>query len=128
MSEKMSTDTNALNWFEIAVIDMDRAVRFYESILDVELFRMEMMGMEMAMFPSQSPYVGGALAKSSNHLPSHSGTTVYLNANPDLQLVLDRVPAADGKIVMEKTAIGENGFMAFFIDSEGNKMAVHSTE
>ena len=128
MAEKMSATTNALNWFEIAVTDMDRATRFYEAVLDIKLFPLEMMGMQMALFPTEAPYVGGALAKSPNHNVSQAGTTVYLNCNPDLQKVLDRVPAADGHVAMGKTSIGENGFMAFIIDSEGNKIGLHSTE
>ncbi|OAQ41706.1 lactoylglutathione lyase [Pedobacter psychrophilus] len=124
--QKLSAQTNALNWFEIPAIDIARAKNFYETIFETQLFEMEMMGMKMAVFPSQSPLVGGGLAQSPNHKPSTEGSIVYLNANPDLQIVLDKVIDAGGMLTMPKTNIGDNGFMAFFIDTEGNSVGVHS--
>lgn len=124
--EKLSTTTNALNWFEIPVTDIERAKRFYESTFDIEMQSVEMMGMKMAMFPSQSPKSSGALVQSPSHKPSSEGSIIYLNGNPDLQLVLDRIEPAGGKILMPKTDIGENGNMAFFSDTEGNTLGVHS--
>lgn len=127
MSEKMSATTNALNWFEISVTDMERATAFYSTILDVKMEKMDMPGFEMTMFPSQAPHSGGALVKSDMHKPSMTGSVIYLNGNPDLQLVLDRIPAAGGKVLMPKTQISpEIGYMAFFADTEGNAVALHS--
>jgi predicted enzyme related to lactoylglutathione lyase len=81
------------------------------------------------MFPSQSPKIGGALVKSPDHEPSTKGALIYLNANPDLQLVLDKVEKAGGKILSPKTFIDEEtGSMAFVIDSEGNIVGLHSTK
>lgn len=90
---------------------------------------MDMPGFEMRMFPIEDPQnVGGALAKSDGfHKPSTEGTLVYLNANPDVQIVLDRIEAAGGKIVVPKTEISpEYGFMGVFIDSEWNRIGLHS--
>ena len=130
MSEKMSENTNALNWFEIPATDIERATKFYEAIFDIKMFQMEMMGMKMAMFPpnAQSGKSGGGLCQSPMHTPSKTGSIIYLNANPDLQLVLDRIDSNGGKIVMTKTEIGGNGFMGFFEDSEGNTVGLHSTK
>lgn len=130
MNEKMSAATNVLNWFEIPATDMPRAKKFYESILAVELFEMQMHDMEYAMFPSNpgNGKLAGALAKSEMHQPGSTGSIVYLNANPNLQHVLDRIEAAGGKITLPKTSIGQNGFMAFFIDTEGNSIGLHSNE
>lgn len=131
MSKKMSADTNALNWFEIAVTDIARAKNFYEKIFEVELSEMEMAGMKMAMFPSQGKNgtVGGALVQSQMHKPSMTGCVVYLNANPDMQHVLNRIESAGGKITMPKTLIDEQtGYMAFFADTEGNNVGLHSNE
>lgn len=126
--EKLSATTNALNWFEIPMTDSNRAKTFYEAIFQIEMFPMDMMGMSMLMFPSQSPKSGGALVKSESHIPSKTGSIIYLNGNPDLQLVLDRIVAAGGTIVMPKTFIdAETGYMAFFIDSEGNNVGLHSS-
>lgn len=130
MSEKMSENTNALNWFEIPVTDISRAASFYESIFEVKMFQMEMMGMKMAMFPTsaESGKSGGGLCQSPMHTPSKTGSVIYLNANPDLQLVLDRIEKVGGKVTLPKTEIGGNGFMAFFEDSEGNTVGLHSTK
>ena len=128
MNERMSSETNALNWFEIPVTDIARAKKFYESIFEIKMEEMEMEGMKYAMFPF-SPMKGkvaGGLAQSPMHTPGTTGSIIYLNANPDLQKVLDRIENAGGKITMPKTSIGQNGFMAFFTDSEGNTMALHS--
>lgn len=127
--EKLGANTNALNWFEIPVNDIDRAQKFYETIFEINMQPMDMMGMQMAMFPTESPKSGGALVKSPNHKPSTEGAVIYLNANPDLQLVLDRIGNAGGQITMPKTNIDpETGNMAFFIDTEGNMVGLHSGE
>lgn len=127
--QKLSATTNALNWFEIPVSDIARAKKFYETIFEESFMQMEMMGMQMAMFPSQAPHSGGALVQSPNHHPSTSGSIIYLNANPDLQLVLNRIEQAGGKITMPKVLINEEtGCMAFFIDTEGNLVGLHSNK
>lgn len=128
MNDKMSAATNSLNWFEIPALDIARAKKFYETIFEIKMQEMEMPGMQYAMFPFDPAHakVAGALAKSPYHTPSATGAIIYLNANPDLQTVLDRVVAAGGKVTMPKTSIGGNGFMAFFSDTEGNGMALHS--
>jgi predicted enzyme related to lactoylglutathione lyase len=130
MSKKMSVETNALNWFEISVKDISRAKKFYQNIFEIEMMEMEMMGMKYAMFPSDPTKgtVGGGLAQSQMHTPSATGAIIYLNGNPDLQNVLNRIEKAGGKISMPKTAIGENGFMAFFTDTEGNTVGLHSNK
>jgi predicted enzyme related to lactoylglutathione lyase len=89
---------------------------------------MEMPDMKYAMFPfdPEKGKVAGGLAKSPMHIPAATGSIIYLNANPDLQNVLDRIEKAGGKVTMPKTDIGQNGFMAFFTDTEGNTMALHS--
>jgi predicted enzyme related to lactoylglutathione lyase len=125
--EKLNENTNALNWFEIPVTEVDRAKKFYEAIFDITMQSIDMMGMQMAMFPSQSPKSGGALVKSPNHVPSTTGSIIYLNGNPNLQNVLDKVEAAGGKVTMPKMLIDEQtGHMAFFIDTEGNLVGLHS--
>lgn len=127
----MSTETNAINWFEIAVSDITRAAKFYETILDVKTTPMEMIGMKMAMFPYEgtNEKVGGALVQSPMHIPSAAGSIIYLNANPDLNAVIKRIEKAGGKISMQKTLIDENtGYMAFFTDTEGNTIGLHSNK
>lgn len=122
---------NAISWFEIPTIDIDRASTFYEAILQIKLIPMELPNFRMRMFPLQDmmTQVGGALVDSGGfHTPSDSlGPLIYLNANPDVQLVLDRVEAAGGKILVPKTQISpEYGYMAVLLDTEGNRVALHA--
>ena len=128
MNEKMSSNTNAINWFKFPATDLARAKKFYEQIFEIKMEDMEMPGMKYAMFPFDpvKGKISGGLAQSPMHTPGLTGSILYLNANPDLQHVLDRVEKAGGKVSMPKTSIGQNGFMAFFTDTEGNKMALHS--
>jgi len=126
----MQANENALNWFEIPANDVNRAQKFYETILDTKMAPLqEMMGMKMVSFPQDmgNGKASGALVQSPQHKPSMDGAVIYLNANPDMQPVLDRIEGAGGKVLMPKTAISpEIGAMAFFVDSEGNKVALHS--
>jgi predicted enzyme related to lactoylglutathione lyase len=123
---------NAISWFEIPTADLARAQKFYETIFQVSLIPMDFPAMQMRMFPVDDPTnphaVSGALAYAPDfYKPIDNGTLVYLNANPDVQLVLDRVEAAGGKVLVPKTHISEEiGHMGVFIDSEGNRVAVHS--
>ena len=124
----MTTKENNLNWFEISVTDINRAKKFYETIFDIKMETQNMMGMDMAFFPYDpgSGKASGGLVKGPMHKPSNDGVKLYLNGNPDLSVALEKVESAGGKVVMPKTPIGEFGFMAFFIDTEGNIMALHS--
>jgi len=126
----MEKNANALNWFEIPAKDITRAKKFYETIFATKMEDMpEMMGMKMTSFPAEmgNGKVSGALAQSDMHKPSTDGAVVYLNANPSIQNVLDRIEKAGGKVVMPKTQISpEIGHMAFFVDSEGNKVGLHA--
>ena len=124
----MTNKENSLNWFEISVKDIKRAKKFYESIFGIKMPEMEMMGMKMAFFPfdPKSGKASGGLCESKMHKPSKSGAKIYLNANPDLKKALAKVEKAGGKVTMPKTSLGENGFMAYFLDTEGNKVGLHS--
>jgi uncharacterized protein len=127
----MEKNANALNWFEIPASDIKRAKTFYENIFGIKMEApSEMMGMEMVSFPGSDGKVSGALVKSDMHKPSQDGTLVYLNANPaGLDAVLNKIPNAGGSVLMHKTMINEEiGFMGMFIDSEGNKIALHSQD
>ncbi len=123
---------NAISWFEIGTDDLDRAARFYETIFDIKLNPLDLPNIKMRMFPVDDPsrdHVSGAIVYSGGfHKPSATdGPLVYLNGNPDLQLILDRVEAAGGKIMVPKTEISpEYGYMAVIIDSEGNRIGLHS--
>ncbi|MDF2430635.1 MAG: uncharacterized protein JWP44_266 [Mucilaginibacter sp.] len=125
----MDASANALNWFEISVNDIARAKKFYEEIFSIEMPESEMMGMKMAFFPADSMAgkAGGGLVQGPNHKPSADGVKIYLNGNPDLDIALGKVEAAGGKVFMPKTKISDEiGYMASFMDSEGNGISLHS--
>jgi len=125
----MDASANVLNWFEISVSDFARAKKFYETIFSIQMEEMDMMGMKMAMFPYEpmGGKLSGALVQSDMHKPSADGVKIYFNGNPDLDAVLSKVEAAGGKITMPKGKISDEiGYMAFFIDTEGNAVALHS--
>lgn len=122
---------HAISWFEIPSVDLDRAAKFYETIFGVELVPMDVAQIRMRMFPIDDPMtgIGGAVVHAEGfYEPSTSaGPLVYLNGNPDVQDVLDKIEDAGGKIVVPKTHISpEIGYMAVFIDTEGNRIALHS--
>ncbi len=125
------TFTNAISWFEIPATDLTRATKFYETIFDTQLIPMDMPAIRMRMFAltDMMSGVGGAVVDSGNsYKPSATdGPLIYLNGSPDLQIVLDKVEAAGGKVLMPKTEITpEYGYMALFLDSEGNRIGLHS--
>ena len=122
---------NAISWFEIPSTDIERAQKFYETIFDTRLTPLDLPNIKMRMFPLEDPMsgVGGAIVNSGGfHKPSATdGPLIYLNGNPDVQTILDKVEDAGGKITVPKTQISpEYGYMAVFIDTEGNRVALHS--
>jgi|SRR5882757_6486516 len=121
---------NAISWFEIPATDLDRATRFYESIYGFKMTAVDMPNIRMRMFPLDDMQgIGGALVDSGGfHKPSATdGPLVYLNGNPDLQIILDKVTAAGGTIIVPATEISpEYGSMAVILDSEGNRIAFHA--
>lgn len=119
---------NVINWFEIPVSDFKRAVSFYKAILNVEIVEADMFGTKMGFFPSDGKNVSGAIIQGDDYTPSTDGVLAYLNGGADLQIVLDKVELNNGTIIVPKTQISpEMGYFGMFIDTEGNKMAVHSS-
>jgi predicted enzyme related to lactoylglutathione lyase len=115
---------NAANWFELPATELGRAQRFYETVLGLELRQEVFGGIPMAVFPSQEG-VGGALIRDDRCRPSADGAVVYLDATGKLDACLSRVAAAGGKVVVPRTDIGDPGFIALVIDSEGNRVGLH---
>jgi uncharacterized protein len=119
--------TNAINWFEIPVTDFTRAKKFYETLYGAEIMEMPFPNGKYGMLPADMQNgVGGGIVQGEGFEPSEKGTIVYLNGGDDLSVALSKVEDAGGKILMPKTSIGGNGFMAHFLDTEGNRVALHS--
>lgn len=121
---------NAVSWFEIPATDLARAQKFYEAIFDISMIAMDFPNIRMRLFPLEDQMgVGGAVCDSRGfHKPSATdGPLIYLNANPDVQNILDKVEAAGGNILVPKTEISpEHGYMAVILDTEGNRIALHA--
>lgn len=120
---------NAVGWFEIPVVDMERAMKFYEAVLEVKLSRNQVGEIDMAWFPMQEGKgaAGSLVFHKEWYKPSAEGVLVYFTAySGDLDHELARVEAAGGKVLMPKHPIGEHGKIAIFLDTEGNRVALHS--
>lgn len=122
--EKMLKDY--VSWFEIPAVNFQQAVDFYNHIYSIDMEKNFNGNYAMAFFPAKNG-IGGAIVAGPGSTPSDTGTLIYLNAGKDLNPILKKVEEAGGRIVMTKTLINEDsGYFAIFIDSEGNKLALHS--
>lgn len=123
MSEKM----NPVGWFEIPVVDLERAKNFYDAVFGFDLKFHDMGPMRMAWFTMIEgvPGAPGALIKMEGYTPSEDGIRIYFTA-PDIEETLAKASANGGHILQPKTSIGEYGFIARFKDTEGNHIAIHS--
>ena len=115
-----------VSWFEIPAVNFEQAVAFYCQIYGIEMEKVSTNGYMMAFFPVGNG-IGGAIVAGPGSVPSDTGPLLYLNGGSDLNNVLNKVEEAGGRIVMPKTLISDDaGYFAIFIDSEGNKLALHS--
>ena len=124
-------DANCVNWFEIYVQDLARARAFYETVLGIALETLKMPddtdGLEMLAFPGDMARYGanGALCRMPG-VPSGPGGTLVYFACEDCAVQAGRVAAAGGSVHRDKMSIGEYGFIALAVDTEGNMFGLHS--
>lgn len=117
---------NLVVWADIPVKNMERAMEFYSKVLGVKLQVVECGDKKVAFFPFSPGVASGTLVEGGK--PSLDGALVYLSGGADLAKPLGRVEAAGGKVLMPKTKMGENAFIAHFKDTEGNRVALHSAK
>ena len=122
---------NIVEWFEIPVSDMNRAIRFYETVFGYKIERHQLGPLDMGWFPwdPEGTGAGGSLVlNKENYKPSQEGVLIYLTASSgELSNEIGKVEKAGGKVLMAKTQISEEyGYMALFLDTEGNRVALHS--
>jgi uncharacterized protein len=120
--------SNPVVWFEIAATDLERAKIFYSEVFQLKMQYVDMPGSPMYMMGSSAEGVsgsGGALVQSADNKPSSDGTMIYFYCD-DVAVESSRVEGAGGTLIVPKTSLGEFGFMAMFIDTEGNKVGMHS--
>ncbi len=126
MSETANATRTAITWFEIPATDLQRAKRFYEAIFETELKVMDFGG-PMAIFPYENPGIGGCIVAGGTH-PSPHGTLIYLNAEGRLDRTLELLESAGGRVDTSKMKVSDDiGYVAHFIDSEGNRVGLHAT-
>lgn len=126
--EKTNNMNNLISIVEIPVADFSKALSFYKNILGVAIEEMEMDGNQMGVIPNEEGTVNVVLVKGTDYKPTSDGAVLYLNAGNDLQPMLDKVTQNGGQVIVPKTQISpEMGYFAMFIDSEGNKMGLHSS-
>ena len=116
-----------MDWIEIPVLDMERAKKFYSVLLDVSLNGMRMGGNDYALIDVKDKSNTGCLVKGDGYVPSMQGVVVYLNGGDNLSGLLARIRKAGGKVLLPKTFLSrEAGHIAYFVDTEGNKIGLHS--
>jgi predicted enzyme related to lactoylglutathione lyase len=117
---------NQVVWVDIPVLDLDRAVRFYSAILGSAVQKQNYPGMTIALLPGTDSDVTGCLFARDGEQPSDRGLLVYLNAQGRLDQAIAAVEPNGGKVLQPKHPIGPYGFRAVILDSEGNRVALHS--
>lgn len=119
---------HALNWFEIQAANLQRAKRFYETILQISMEEVKLGDIPEVLFSFDRTQggVGGSILESNTPPPGAGGTVIYLNVEGDLDGVLGRIAGAGGTVTKPRTAIGPYGFIGIFKDTEGNSIGLHS--
>jgi len=124
-----SAPANVAVWFEIPASDFDRAVGFYEKVFETRLITENMGGAQLGVFPYEQPAMSGCVIKGEGYKPGNGGPVIYLESKGALDGPLSRAVAAGGKVATPKTALPPGmGFYAHFVDSEGNRVGLHSND
>jgi len=117
---------NHIVWVDIPVLKLDRAIRFYSAVMGVQIEKVEYPGMSLGSFPHKDGEAAGCLFVSETVKPSAGGPLVYLNVHGRIDEAIEAVEPSGGKIVEPKESIGPFGFRAVILDTEGNRIALHS--
>ena len=117
---------NTLCWTDIPVVDLDRAIKFYSAVLGAQVAKQEMPGMAFGLLPHFESNASGCLACSTDNKPSQNGPLIYLSVEGRLDAAVAAASAGGGKVLVAKHSIGPHGYRAVILDSEGNRIALHS--
>jgi hypothetical protein len=120
--------SNQIVWVDIPVGDLDRAAKFYSALLGENVTKQSFSGFTLALLPHADTHVSGCLVTSRDNRPSRQGPLIYLNVNGRMDAAVSTVAAHGGEVLQDKHQIGPYGFRAIVLDSEGNKIALHSVE
>jgi uncharacterized protein len=128
-NSKIKNRRNLVSIIEIPATELTRAIKFYQSILTINIKEADMGDVKMGIFPNDEGTVNVVLACGADYKPTSIGNVIYLNGGDNLQPILDKIEPNGGKIIVPKTEISpEMGCFALFIDTEGNKIGLHSTK
>ncbi|MBI3994924.1 MAG: VOC family protein [Nitrospirae bacterium] len=114
-------------WCDIPVTDLDRAIRFYSAVLGAAVKKEKFPVGSIGLLPFGEGEIGGCLVQSDENRPSSNGPRIYLNVQGRLDEAVGAVKPNGGKVVQPKHPIGSYGFRAIIEDSEGNRIALHSS-
>ncbi len=117
---------NQIVWCDIPVVDLDRAIKFYSAVLGAPVQKQNYPGMAMGLLPGGDADVTGCLHRSGHDHPSDRGPLIYLNCKGRLDEAEAAVAPNGGKVLQPKHTIGPYGFRTVILDSEGNRVALHS--
>jgi len=127
MGKTAGKEKSWTHWFEILATDFSRAKKFYETVFHTEIEASDFGRFKMGIFPHKE--TSAAICEGQWYKPSADGVVVYMDASPDLSAALCKIEQAGGEVIMPKKQISpEHGFMALFLDTEGNRVALHSME
>lgn len=117
---------NHIVWFDIPVKDLERANRFYGAVLGCTIKTESFGGVDIGVLPHEDDDVAGCLHVSDTDKPSDHGPLMYFNVNGRLDAAVAEVEKQGGKVLTQKESIGPWGYRAIVLDSEGNRIALHS--
>jgi len=117
---------NNMVWVDIPVLDLDRAIAFYAAVLGRPVSKQGGPGFSFGLFTHEGEEVGGCLVQTPDNSPAAHGPLIYLNAHGRIDAALQAALAQGGRVLDEVHQIGPNGFRAVLLDSEGNRIALHS--
>jgi len=118
---------NCIVWCDIPVTDIDRAIRFYSALTGASIQKQEYPGFVIGLLPGSGSDVTGCLyVAGTENQPSANGPLVYFNCSGRLDDAIAQIKSHGGKVITPKEKIGEHGFRAVALDSEGNRIALHS--
>ncbi|WP_144392533.1 VOC family protein [Pleionea sediminis] len=118
---------NQIVWIDLGVRELDRAVKFFQAVLQQKLKVEEFDGYRYAVFEHSGNSVSGCLVPQTDFVPLSASTLIYFNVDGRLQDAVEQVPLNGGKVIKTPHSIGPHGARAIVLDSEGNTIALHST-
>jgi len=124
MSDFNSQNNRAV-WFDIPVSDLDRAAVFYAAVLDVKVNREQFGDFDFCVLAHEDGN-GGCLVPKADEIAANSGILLYLNVDGRIKDAVSKVESQGGQIVQSVHPIGPHGFRSIVLDSEGNRIALHS--